>query len=265
MRRVFIVAVLFALPLGTVASNAPTSAIFHDPQTGKTCGPNGQPGAADPVENALKNRIAKPATTRPTTVAEFRNLPVHAKTSRANWTPGELAQFKALEDVPVRIVGYLKQEVRPEGKEATNCNVPPTDKTGIDFHMWLVDTIDKDKDRSFSAVVEMAPRWRQANPAWTQAALQALVDQGAQVRISGWRTYDYEHPEQMKANSAGKPPTRSTLWEIHPITMVEVATQAGWIELGANTHAARTGAAKQLLRVHKSTTRSTPAPASVQE
>jgi hypothetical protein len=256
MRRLFIVAVLFALPLSAVASNAPTSAIFHDPQTGKTCGPNGKPGALDPVENALKNRIAKPKTTIATTVAELRNLPTHAKTSRANWTPEELAQFKAIEDVPVRIVGYLKQEVRPEGKEATNCDVPPSDKTGIDFHMWLVDAVDKDKDRTFSAVVEMAPRWRQANPGWTQAALQALVDNGAEVRISGWRTYDYEHPEQMKANSAGKPATRSTLWEIHPITMIEVATQGGWVELGAKTPAAKAAPAKKLIRTQKGSAKS---------
>jgi hypothetical protein len=264
MRRLLTIAALLAFPLAASASTAPTSAIFHDPQTGISCGPTGKPGAADPVENALKNRIAMPKTTTPTTVAEFRNLPTHAKTSRANWTPEELAQFKAIENVPVRIVGYLKQEVRPEGKEATNCDVPPSDKTGIDYHMWLVDTVDKDKDRRFSAVVEMTPRWRQANPAYTQAALQALVDQGAQVRISGWRTFDYEHPEQMKTNSAGRPPTRSTLWEIHPITMVEVATKAGWIELGAKTHAARTGGAKKLIRTQKAAKRA-PAPATSEE
>ena len=256
MRKFFTVAMLVAFPLSAAASTAPTSAVFHDTQTKATCGPNGKPGAADPAENALKNRIAMPKTTIATTVAEFRNLPSHAKTSRSNWTAAELAQFKALEDVPVRIVGYLKQEVRPEGKEATNCDVPPSDKTGIDFHMWLVDTADKDKDRRFSAVVEMAPRWRQANPGWTQAALQALVDQGAQVRISGWRTFDYEHPEQMKVNSAGKPPTRSTLWEIHPITKIEVATSAGWVELGAKTPAAKAAVTKKLIRTQKGSAKS---------
>jgi hypothetical protein len=218
-----------ALPLAASASNAPKSATFKDPSTGKTCASTGQPGAKDPVENRLKNRATKPGATTATTVAEFRNLPIHDKAARSTWSAADLATFKKLEDAPVRIVGYLLG-VKPEGAEATNCKF--TDPVGIDYHMWLVDTADKDKGRVFSAVVEVTPRWRQANPAWTLAALRALVAQGAQVRISGWRTFDYEHPEQLPANNSTNP-TRSTLWEIHPVTMVEVATKAGWVELGA--------------------------------
>jgi hypothetical protein len=238
MRRLLIAFLLFAVPLATTASNVPTSAMFHDPDTGNTCGPGGQPGAADPAENTLKNRIADPgATTLATTVAEFRNLPNHPKASRSSskWTADELAQFKQLEDVPVHITGYLLG-VKSEGIESTNCKVPPTDKSGIDFHMWLIDTHDKDKDRSFSAVVEVTPRWREVNPGWTLAALQDLVKRGAQVRISGWRLYDYEHPEQLPA-SKGTNATRSTLWEIHPITKIEIATADGWVELGATAPA----------------------------
>jgi hypothetical protein len=240
MRTFVLVAALLAVPLAAAASTAPKSAVFNDTATGQTCGPGGQPNAADPVENMLKNRVAMPASTTATTVAEFRNLPNHDKAARSAWTPEDLATFKALEDVPVRIVGYLKG-VKSEGAEATNCKF--TDAAGVDFHSWLVDAADKDQDRSFSAVAEFTPRWRQSNPAWTLAALQKLVTDGAQVRISGWRLFDYEHPEQLPANNA-KNPTRSTLWEIHPITMVEVATQAGWVELGAAT----TPAARTLLR-----------------
>jgi hypothetical protein len=36
----------------------------------------------------------------------------------------------------------------------------------------------------------------------------------------------------MKATAHG-PATRGTLWEIHPITKIEVDTSAGWLELGA--------------------------------
>ena len=45
-----------------------------------------------------------------------------------------------------------------------------------------------------------------------------------QVRISGWLMLDQEHPEQI-----GK--TRGTLWEIHPITRIEVKDANGWREL----------------------------------
>jgi len=244
MRALVMVAALLAVPLAASASNAPQSAIFSDPGTAQTCGPGGQPGAADPVENMLKNRVGMPATTTATTVAEFRNLPTHDKAARSTWTPEDLATFKALEDEPVRIVGYLKG-VKSEGAEATNCKF--TDRNGVDFHSWLVDTADVDQDRSWSAVAEITPRWRQANPAWTLAALQQLVADGAQVRISGWRLFDYEHPEQLPENNT-KNPTRSTLWEIHPITMIEVATQAGWVELGATT----APAARKLLRARPS-------------
>ena len=75
------------------------------------------------------------------------------------------------------------------------------------------------------------------NPGWTLSALQTLVKQGAQVRITGWRLYDYEHAGQLPGHT--KNPTRSTLWEIHPITNIEVATADGWAELGATAPATK--------------------------
>jgi hypothetical protein len=229
MRTVLLAAAFCALPLAATASTAPRSATFHDPTTGATCGIKGKPTSQDPVENRLKNRIEMPSSTVATTVAEFRTLPDHDKTARSNWTDQELQQFGALEAEAVRIQGYLIG-VKQEGSESTNCGA--TDVDGIDFHMWLVDAVDADKDRSFSAVVEVTPRWRKANPAWSCSALYDLIDQGALFRVSGWRLYDYEHPEQTPERNS-KNPTRSTLWEIHPITKIEVATDAGWLELGA--------------------------------
>jgi hypothetical protein len=42
-----------------------------------------------------------------------------------------------------------------------------------------------------------------------------------QVRIGGWLVLAQEHPEQV-----GK--TRGSLWEIHPITRIEVKDANGW-------------------------------------
>ena len=44
------------------------------------------------------------------------------------------------------------------------------------------------------------------------------------VRISGWLLLDPEH-----RNHLGK--YRSTLWEIHPITRIEVMKDGSWVDL----------------------------------
>jgi hypothetical protein len=220
--RTALVFMLALIPVCAGASNTPNSAVFHDATTGASCGPAGGAGAPDPDLDRLKNRIAPVSATENHSVAELRNLPEHPKQPRALWSASDRATFGRYEGTPIHIVGYLVG-VRPEGPEATNCGA--TDREGVDFHTWLVDSADQDK--TFSAVVEVAPRWRQANPAWTVAALNALVEQGAQVRISGWPLYDQEHQPEV-----GK--SRSTLWEIHPITSIEVATNGGWVDLGDN-------------------------------
>lgn len=49
---------------------------------------------------------------------------------------------------------------------------------------------------------------------WTDAKLKDLVTQKCHVRISGWLMWDQEHPEQIGNH-------RATLWEIHPIHLIE--------------------------------------------
>jgi hypothetical protein len=46
----------------------------------------------------------------------------------------------------------------------------------------------------------------------------------APVRISGWLMFDPEH-----AAAFGK--YRGTLWEIHPITKIEVLRNNNWVDL----------------------------------
>jgi hypothetical protein len=213
---------LFLLATLADASNSPQSVVFHDPLTGAQCGPEGASDSQDPVLNALKNRIAMPMSARPTTVGELESLPTHLKEPRSDWSPQERAEFGKYERVAIVITGYLIGR-RPESAESTNCGA--TDPAGVDIHTWVVDGSRQTKVAA--AVAEVTPRWRQVNAGWNPAALQALVEQGAQVRITGWTTYDQEHPEQLK------PPrkSRATLWEIHPITKIEVNTTGGWVEL----------------------------------
>jgi hypothetical protein len=228
MRIFLMTGALLAIPVAAIASTTPTSAVFHDGSF--SCAVTGKVAAADPIENSLKNRIAPVTSATPITVHALRiesQYPNHPKASRKTWTPEELAAFKKIEDVPVSITGYIAR-IKSEGAESTNCGA--TAPAEIDFHTFLIDQDEKahladaDHGQVLSGVVEITPRWRQVNPAWTLAAINKLV------RITGWALYDYEHPEQLPSGS-GK---RSTLWEIHPVTMIEYQTSAGtWVELGA--------------------------------
>jgi hypothetical protein len=68
------------------------------------------------------------------------------------------------------------------------------------------------------------PRVRQSHPKWTPIRLPPWVNTDAPVRITGWLMFDPEH-----TNHLGK--YRMTLWEIHPITMIEVFQNGAWVAL----------------------------------
>src|SRR5262249_51225418 len=91
-----------------------------------------------------------------------------------------------------------------------------------DFHLWLA--IDSDADKPDAVVIEVTPRLRRKHKAWQLKNLQRFVTSGARVRISGWILCDEEHP-----NEVGK--SRATIWEIHPITKIEVKSAGKWREL----------------------------------
>jgi hypothetical protein len=56
------------------------------------------------------------------------------------------------------------------------------------------------------------------------ALLAPLVDSQTEVRISGWLMYDSEH-----VNVIGT--QRATVWEVHPITKIEVQKDGQWVDL----------------------------------
>src|SRR5262249_44124022 len=107
-----------------------------------------------------------------------------------------------------------------EGEESCNCHSPDDDQR--DFHLWL--TRDAGADRSDSMVVEVTPRLRVKHPGWTAESLERAAQEERRIRISGWLMLDPEHPDQV-----GKP--RGTLWEIHPITSIEVQRDGRWVPL----------------------------------
>jgi hypothetical protein len=62
---------------------------------------------------------------------------------------------------------------------------------------------------------------------WTTTMLTPLVDTDTQVRISGWLMYDLEH-----VNVIGT--QRATVWEVHPITKIEVERNGQWVDLDSS-------------------------------
>jgi hypothetical protein len=74
-----------------------------------------------------------------------------------------------------------------------------------------------------SIVVETTARVRQTHAKWTPTNLAPWVASDSPVRISGWTLLNPEHKAHI-----GK--YRSTLWEVHPITKVEVFKDGQWVD-----------------------------------
>jgi hypothetical protein len=145
--------------------------------------------------------------------------PVAGK-SLTEWTPQQLAQIQPYQGVPVSAVGYLAV-IKPQDHgsgESTNCHF--TNSEEVDWHIAFV---EKSGDAELtSIVVETTPRVRQNHPNWTTHGLAPWVSSSSPVRISGWTMLDPEHRAHL-----GK--YRSTLWEIHPITKIEVFKNGQWV------------------------------------
>lgn len=221
-------------PAGPVGTPAPTvgvsssvSQTWDKPDPNQTtfhgadgdCGPTGDGG--DTATNARKNRTDEATQYHDVTWKAVQGLPYPvAARSLAQWSPQQLAEIQPYEGVAVSVVGYLvaiKVEDTGSG-ESTNCHL--TNPTEVDWHMPLVEH-PGDAEAS-SIVVETTPRVRQMHSKWTPSALAPWVKSADPVRISGWTLLDPEHRAHL-----GK--YRSTLWEIHPITRIEVFHDGQWV------------------------------------
>jgi hypothetical protein len=154
------------------------------------------------------------------TVAQIntRPLPLEAlRGKRATWPANTLAEVSPLQRKGVTVESFLIA-VRQQGPETTNCKRQEL----RDYHLWIVDA--KDQTRAQSMVAEVTPRWLAANHGWQLRLLKRLADQSARVRLTGWLMLDPEHPDQIGQ-------TRGGLWEIHPVTTIEVFSGGRWVEL----------------------------------
>jgi len=178
----------------------------------------------DEALNLRKNRIDEAAQPRELTFPDFLALPMPdgvAERRRARWTDDARRAIGKHEGRPVTIEGFVFDAKR-EGPEATNCH--DTDERQKDFHVWVIEHASDDRARAI--VVEITPRVRALHPSWTLAKLKRVASRRSRVRITGWLMFDQEHPEQLHA-AAKRDATRGTLWEVHPVTRVEVGDDEG--------------------------------------
>ena len=204
----------------------PQSSVFHGEEG--DCQVTGDGGDAD--TNIRKNRIDLPSTYHPVTWDAINNTPFPqgAPRSRANWNDAQLAQIKPFEGAAITVEGFLfkvkVEKTSPNarrGGETTNCHFRLA--PDVDWHMPL--TAHSSDGEDLSVIVETTPRIRAQHPNWTTSNLAPFTHTGKKVRISGWLMLDPEHQDMIDGG------LRSTLWEIHPVTKIEVFKGGQWVDL----------------------------------
>ncbi len=210
---------LHALPLFlAVTLLLATSALLAD----GSCPPEGRGG--DPVSNRLKNRTAAPTSYTEMDVPQFlKSFAPNLDTPkyRDRFARQLTDYIGPREQQGIALSGYLIMAAQA-GIESSNCD----DRNRRDFHIWIGEIPEAHKNlvkaaRARAVIVEVTPPWQDRQDTWYLRTLQKLAREGAKVRISGWAFYDPEHP-----NELGK--TRATLWEVHPVTRIEVWADGGW-------------------------------------
>ena len=202
------------------------------------CGETGDGGDTD--TNRRKNRTDVPSSYHPVTWDAINSLGYAkgAPRSRANWTPTQLGAIEPFEGAAISVEGYLfKVKVESSGAnaksggESTNCHAHLAND--VDWHMPLTANVGEGED--VAIIVETTPRVRKQHAQWTTARVKpwtahigntpnASYNQ-EKVRISGWLMLDPEHQDMINNG------LRSTLWEIHPITKIEVWDNGSWVDL----------------------------------
>ena len=160
--------------------------------------------------NRLKNRTTFPQQ------SDFE--------SAFNWT--ELSKFeedsrKFDKNKAGILRGYVLR-VRMSAKETCNCNSENPELR--DTHIILTPSREQTGVLD-QIVVEVTPRMRllmqKSGIDWSQAALKKLY--GRTIEVQGWLLYNFKHGDQSaKIKQKTKGVTRSTAWEIHPVTGIKI-------------------------------------------
>lgn len=178
----------------------------------------------DSATNLRKNRIDIPSEYHALRFDQILQFPDQGlPTRRWKWSPANSAAVAQYEGASVSMEGYLADAVE-EQEEATNCG--GTSHDWHDWHVWLVETEAEagQKDKSHAVVVEVTPRVRALPINWQLPDLKSIRSAQERVRISGWLMLDPDHPNNIGGS-------RGTIWEIHPVTKIEVFRNGTWTDV----------------------------------
>ena len=143
--------------------------------------------------------------------------------SRENFTAEQLQEIGKYEGAAVQTVGYVVA-IKPQASNSESCNCGWHGEKATDWHIALVEK-PGDGEKT-SIVVEPTPRIKKNHAGWTKAKLNPWLNSDQPVRISGWLLFDPQHKNHLNKY-------RNTLWEIHPITKIEVWDDDAnkWVDL----------------------------------
>jgi len=179
------------------------------------CPPIGR-GNEDPFINQLKNRVDRPAHPVTLTFPQIEGLdwpPGVTDVVTARWPAAARVRIFRHDASPARFIGFLSS-ADAGGPEPANCN----QRGAVDWHLWLGPGAHLPHSLTF--IAEIPPRVRTRHAGFDLNRLRLLAARGTKVRITDWLMFDSEHPEQ--------PNQRATIWEIHPVTGIEVWTGHAW-------------------------------------
>lgn len=206
-----------------------------DHDTTYSCPFRGLKGNDDPETNERKNRVDVPTlyhAVKFEAIADSATMPWPKGKTRPAWDAtakgraDRASMVTPFEGAAITVTGFIRV-IRPQStnKESTNCRA--NGEANTDWHIALVGEFAAPE--SLAMVVEPTPRMKKLHHGkWTRAKLadhEGPSDDADSVRISGFLMLDPEHMNHMHKY-------RQTLWEIHPVTRIEVFVRGtGWMEL----------------------------------
>ncbi len=210
------------------------------------CGIDGA-GGDEAVQNAVKNNFCASGTPTTMTITDLQQLQAQVEEDptidfgNENKPPrhqGPAVDRAALQKLGEGKLVSLQAFVvlaRQEGPESVDCGDQVPDQSAFhDIHIELADSAKADE--CSGVVAEMIPHHRPTT--WTAENVQKVLNAKTMVQVTGQLFFDSSHfPCEGGTPPAAGNPSRSSLWEIHPIYKFEVckgdctSTGGQWIPL----------------------------------
>jgi hypothetical protein len=146
-----------------------------------------------------KRRVTIPSSYEPLTWDDFLALPALPKAyGAADWDTVQAYSARG-----VSLEGYIAETLRMrDGDLHVHLRSTPSPQCFPKGH------------REEQIVMEITPAFQPPTTGWSSAVLQDLCERQLRVRIAGWLMHDFPH--------TGDHTWRATMWEIHPVTCLEV-------------------------------------------